>query len=62
MRMRRILMPTYIKESQGIRGKASCRKRVINFTLHPMEIRAGKRKTVITLSIRIEQVHFLLSL
>ena len=43
MRMRRSLMSTNIEGSHWNRGKASCWKWVLKFTLHPMEIWAGKR-------------------
>ena len=43
-RMRRSLMSTNINGSHWNWGKGSCWKWVLNFTLHPMEFWAGKRK------------------
>ena len=59
MRMRRSLMPTYIKTSQGNRGRRPGENgpSILHCTLWKLGREIGK--TVITLLIRNKQVRFL---
>ena len=59
MRMRRSIMPTYIKKVKGLEAKRPGENgsSILHCTL--WKLGRENSKTVITLLIRIEQVHFL---
>ena len=61
MRMQRSVMPTYIKGSQGNRVKVSWSKGSSFYIDLYGKLGQKNGKSVITLFIRIEQVHFLIS-